>query len=236
MAEETGTDTETTSTETKTPDTSSTTTTETAQEAQAKADAEATRQAALTPEQRAAEAATREEEKKALLGKGNKSEEAKTADAPLDYTALKLPEGYSQDPQDPVFGEAVKLFGEHKIAPDVAQRLIDFTVTRDKAMVEALNEQNAANWQKQVDGWKADSTKEFSAEILGEAKTALPQVFDAETVKWMEGLGLTNHPGLIRGMAKVAKAIKDDTWTAGNASRRNGSDARGMYPNSNMNP
>lgn len=157
-------------------------------------------------------------------------------DAPADFSGLKLPEGYSNDPKDPVFGEALKLFGDHKIAPDVAQKLIDLTVNRDKAMATALNEQNAKSWTKQVDGWKEASAKEFSEEDLGGARTALPQLFDKETAAWLEGLGLTNHPGFIRGLVKVSKAIKDDTFVPGNAGRANGSaDARRMYPNSNMN-
>lgn len=162
--------------------------------------------------------------------------DGKSADAPADFSGLKLPEGYSNDPKDPVFGEALKLFGDHKIAPDVAQKFIDFTVNRDKAMATALNEQNAASWTKQVDGWKEASAKEFSEEDLGGAKTALPQLFDKETAAWLEGLGLTNHPGFIRGLVKVSKAIKDDTFAPGNAGHANGSaDARRMYPNSNMN-
>lgn len=162
--------------------------------------------------------------------------DAKGDDAPADFSGLKLPEGYSNDPKDPVFGEALKLFGDHKIAPDVAQKLIDFTVNRDKAMATALNEQNAKSWTKQVDGWKEASAKEFSEEDLGGAKTALPQLFDKETAAWLEGLGLTNHPGFIRGLVKVSKAIKDDTFAPGNAGHANGSaDARRMYPNSNMN-
>ena len=34
--------------------------------------------------------------------------------------------------------------------------------------------------------------------------------------------GFTNHPGLIRGMVKVSKAIKDDSFVAGNAGGKGG--------------
>jgi len=155
------------------------------------------------------------------------------ADAPVDYTALKLPEGYKAD--DPVFADAVKLFEGEKINPAQAQKLIDFTVERDKAMVKAVNDQAAANWTKQTDEWKANASKEFDEASLGDAKTALAQVFDKETVTYLESMGFTNHPGLIRGMVKVSKAIKDDTWVSGNAGQVNGSDARKLFPNSDMN-
>lgn len=156
--------------------------------------------------------------------------EAPKADAPADYTALKLPEGYKAD--DPVFADAIKLFEGEKISPEQAQKLIDFTVERDKAIAKAVNDSAAANWTKQTGEWKEASSKEFSAEALGDAKTALAQVFDKETVTYLESMGFTNHPGLIRGMVKVSKAIKDDTWVTGNAGRANGAmDPKSLYPN-----
>ena len=156
------------------------------------------------------------------------------AEAPADYTTLKLPEGYKAD--DPVFADAVKLFEGEKISPAQAQKLLDFTVERDKAMVKAVQDQSAAQWAKQTDEWKTTAAKEFDEAALGDAKTALAQVFDKETVTYLESMGFTNHPGLIRGMVKVSKAIKDDTWVSGNAGQVNGSDARKAFPNSNMNP
>lgn len=156
------------------------------------------------------------------------------ADAPADYTALKLPEGYKAD--DPVFADAIKLFEGEKISPEQAQKLIDFTVERDKAIAKAVNDQSAANWTKQTGEWRATSEKEFTADQLGDAKTALAQVFDKETVAYLEGLGFTNHPGLIRGMVKVSQAIKDDTFVTGNAGRGNGAlDPKALYPNSQHN-
>ena len=162
-----------------------------------------------------------------------KGTEIKT-EAPADYTALKLPEGYKAD--DPVFADAVNLFGDQKIAPEVAQKLIDFTVERDKAIAKAVNDSSAANWTRQTGEWRTASEKEFSAEALGDARTALAQVFDKETVTYLESMGFTNHPGLIRGMVKVSKAIKDDSFVGGNAARGNGAlDPKSLYPNSQHN-
>ena len=227
MADETTTTDTTTTADTGTTDagtTQQTTTTELTAEQKTAAEAETARLAALTPEQRKAEE-TAATEKKAV--------ETKT-DTPADYTALKLPEGYKAD--DPVFADAVKLFGDQKISPEQAQKLIDFTVERDKAIAKAVNDSAAANWTKQTGEWRATSEKEFTAEALGDAKTALAQVFDKETVTYLESMGFTNHPGLIRGMVKVSQAIKDDTWVTGNAGAATGSDARKQFPNSNMNP
>ena len=183
---------------------------------------------------KAADAGKESDGKAAADGADKGKDGDKGADAPVDYTALKLPEGYKAD--DPVFADAVKLFEGEKIAPEVAQKLIDFTVERDKAMVKAVNDQAAANWTKQTDEWKANASKEFDEASLGDAKTALAQVFDKETVAYLEGLGFTNHPGLIRGMVKVSKAIKDDTFVGGNAARGNGAlDPKSLYPNTQHN-
>lgn len=156
------------------------------------------------------------------------------ADAPADYSGLRLPEGYRAD--DPVFGEAMKLFGGEKIAPETAQKLIDFTVERDREIARAVNDHAASSWTKQTTEWRATSEKEFSPEALGNARTALAKVFDRQTIAYLEGLGFTNHPGLIRGMVKVSQAIKDDSFVGGNAGRGTGAmDPKALYPNSQHN-
>lgn len=156
------------------------------------------------------------------------------ARTPLDYSGLSLPEGYRT--HDPVFADAMKLFDAEKIAPETAQKLIDFTVSRDREIARAVSEQSAASWTKQTGEWRANSEKEFSPEALGEARTALSRVFDRQTIDYLEGLGFTNHPGLIRGMVKVARSIKDDSFVSGNAGRGSGApDPRSLYPNSQHN-
>ena len=156
------------------------------------------------------------------------------AEIPADYSGLTLPEGYRAD--DPVFAEAVKLFDSEKIGPETAQKLIDYTVNRDKEIARAVNEHSAASWTKQTADWRATSEKEFSPEALGDAKTALARVFDRQTITYLESLGFTNHPGLIRGMVKVASTIKDDSFVGGNAGRGNGAmDPKSLYPNSQHN-
>jgi len=160
--------------------------------------------------------------------------EAATGQAPADYSGLTLPEGYRAD--DPVFADVVNLFDAEKIAPETAQRLIDFTVERDKEIARAVNEHSVAAWKKQTGEWRASSEKEFSPEALGEARTALARVFDRQTITYLEGLGFTNHPGLIRAMVKVARSIKDDSFVAGNAGRGSGApDPKSLYPNSQHN-
>ena len=156
------------------------------------------------------------------------------AEVAADYSGLTLPEGYRAD--DPVFAEAVKLFDSEKIAPETAQKLIDYTINRDKEIARAVNEHSAASWTKQTTDWRATSEKEFSPEALGNARTALAQVFDRPTIAYLESLGFTNHPGLIRGMVKVANTIKDDSFVGGNAGRGNGAmDPKSLYPNSQHN-
>lgn len=158
----------------------------------------------------------------------------KAAEAPIDYGTLKFAEGYKAD--DPVFADAVKMFGDNKIAPDVAQKLMDFTVERDKAIAKAVNDSNAAGWQKQRDGWKAETAKTVSAEDLGHAKTAAEKLFEPQALKYLEGMGMLDYPGFVQAMVKISKAIKDDTFVTGNAGSNGVRDARSFYPNSNMNP
>lgn len=167
-------------------------------------------------------------------GYGVESGAETAAVAPADYSGLTLPEGYRAD--DPVFAEAVKLFDSEKIAPETAQRLIDYTVNRDKEIARAVNDHSVASWTRQTTEWRATSEKEFSPEALGNARTALAQVFDRQTIDYLESLGFTNHPGLIRGMVKVANTIKDDSFVGGNAGRGSGAmDPKSLYPNSQHN-
>lgn len=154
--------------------------------------------------------------------------------ASADYSGLTLPEGYRAD--DPVFAGAMKLFDAEKIAPETAQRLIDFTIERDKEIARAVNEHSVAAWKKQTSEWRTSAEKEFSPEALGDARTALARIFDRQTVTYLEGLGFTNHPGLIRAMVKVARSIKDDSFVAGNAGRGSSApDPKSLYPNSQHN-
>ncbi len=156
------------------------------------------------------------------------------AEFSADYSGLTLPEGYRAD--DPVFAEAVKLFEGEKIAPETAQKLIDYTINRDKEIARAVNDHSAASWSKQTTEWRATSEKEFSPEVLGNARIALARVFDRQTIAYLESLGFTNHPGLIRGMVKVANTIKDDSFVGGNAGRGSGAmDPKALYPNSQHN-
>lgn len=184
-----------------------------------------------------AEAAPSPESKVAApqtTAEANAGTEASPAQTPVDYSGLSLPEGYRAD--DPVFADAMKLFDAEKIAPETAQRLIDFTIERDKEIARAVSDHSAAMWTKQTTEWRATSEKEFSPEALGEARAALSRVFDRQTIDYLEGLGFTNHPGLFRGMVKVARSIKDDSFVAGNAGRGGGApDPRSLYPNSQHN-
>lgn len=170
-------------------------------------------------------------------GKGDAGKDGgdKGADAPIDYTALKMPEGIKAD--DPVLADALKLFGEKKITPEVAQDLINFTAERDKLLMKGVNDANTAAWTKMRGEWKADTEKNVTAEDRGVAKQAAEKVFDKKTAEMIEAYGLTDHRGFVEAMVKIGKAIKDENFVAGNAAANGAaSDARKHFPNSNMNP
>jgi hypothetical protein len=190
------------------------------------ADAEAARVAALTPEQIAAE-------EKAAADKAQ-------ADLAAAYRAITLPSGWGLE--QPMVADVLKIMTKHNAPPELAQDIMDHIATdRDPALVMAVsdhvNAQRDQAWFDQAAGWKTATEKEFSPADLGGAKLALTKVFDGPTIAWLDAIGLTNHPVLVRGMARLYQAMADDTWTTGNAASADRSgDARRYFPNSNMAP
>jgi hypothetical protein len=153
-----------------------------------------------------------------------------TADAlaAYDYAAL-----WPEEHRD-AFGEITDAM--KGIAGIDAERIAPAIRSTFEAIGLKVHEQYASNWNKQADANRAESEKLFSKEDLGNARAALLKVFDLETAKHLEAMRFTEHPQLIAAMLRVHRAIADDTWVSGNAAAPNGSDARAMFPKSNMNP
>jgi hypothetical protein len=168
-----------------------------------------------------------------------KSADGKAADAKpaaVDYgAAIKsaMPEGVTYD--EKVSAQVGEVFTKHNIPEAAVADLINLHAAQLKAGADG----NAAAFAAQVAAWKTESSadKELGAENMGIAKVAASKAFDTKTVELMEHFGLMNHPGVLKGLVKIGKAIKDDTFVTGDAGSMNGSrDARAHFPASNMNP
>jgi hypothetical protein len=167
-------------------------------------------------------------------GKADAKADAPQEPAPVDYgaaiKAAKMPEGFTLD--DARATQAAEFFKNNNVPADKVQDYIDFYASNLKANAEA----NGKAFAEQVNGWRAESEKSFTAEERGAAKEALLKVFSKEDAEVMEAFGLTNRSGIIKSLLKMSKAIKDDTFVPGNAGGSGVRDARTQFPNSNMNP
>lgn len=166
---------------------------------------------------------------------GAAAEAAETKAEPVDYTKalaeVKMPEGMTLDPEATKLG--TDLFAKHNLSAEAAKDLVSLYAQQQKAGADG----NAKAFATQVEGWKATAEKATTPEERGAAKEAALKVFGTDEMKLFETFGITNRSGFIKAMAKVASAIKDDTFVPGNAGGLNGSDdARKMFPKSNMNP
>lgn len=135
-----------------------------------------------------------------------------------DYGKLKA-DGVHADVLK-VLGES---FGENKIAPEAAQKLLDKVLPAMQARREAeIKEQIAAadkQWQEEL---RAD--KEFGGdkwEANAKVVDAAVKALDPEGYEQLKASGLIGHPSLnrivLRAEAILAKATKQDQTVAGSA-------------------
>jgi hypothetical protein len=157
------------------------------------------------------------------------AEPAKVIAAPEKYT-FTAPEGteYDSGVLD-AFSAAAK---EANLSQDAAQKLIE-------TMAPAIAARQADQIQAVHKAWLDASTadKEFGgeklAENLGVARKALDNFGSPELRALLDNTGLGNHPEVLRFMFRAGKAISEDKFVTG-AARTGSSDAKSLYPNSNM--
>lgn len=175
-------------------------------------------------------------------GQQGQSEPVKAEGAePVQYAEFKLPENVAVDQS------ALEQFkgwaSERKLNQEQAQGALDLHI---KALKSAQEQQRQA-WDHQIEKW-ADEIKAdkeiggagFEAN-LGLAKTGLQKVATPELMALLnpfspsnpKGLGLGNHPEIVRAFMRVGKALADDKTVPSNtpAGQNNG---QLVYPNSNM--
>ena len=136
---------------------------------------------------------------------------------PVDYfAALKLPEGVTAE--DPYLKDAVALFGEAKIAPEIAQKLVDFDAKRQADAV--------ARWQDEVAELSAKYLQEVKAdpeiggarlpETMGYIGKAVDKFVPADLKVTLQSYGLGNYLVIARLLAFVGKQLSEDQTVTGN--------------------
>lgn len=163
-----------------------------------------------------------------------KPAEAKTG-APEKYEPFTLPDGvkFSPELQSGLEGFAKKA----GLTQEVAQELAGFAA----AQLQQLDTL-AAN-QRQAWLEAAQKDPEIGGDKLTPAVTAAADVIAAfagqdatEFKQYLDKTGLGNHPVYIKIMARVRAAISEDKFVPAGGKQPAASDARSLYPNSNMNP
>lgn len=175
---------------------------------------------------------------------GTKTEAAKDGDkpagAPEAYESFTVPEGFELDEQ--LLGEFTPVLKDLNLSQEAAQKLVDFapklvekTVAQTQtAVLTQLGLADHASWAAAL---KADAEigGEKLPENLGLAKKAFSAFFSPNAQKLINGLGLGNHPELIRSLVNVGKAISEDGFVPGGKTTTPMT-AQGLYDKSNMNP
>jgi len=162
---------------------------------------------------------------------GDKEKDGKQEGPPEKYD-LKAPEGFEQ--LDPVLLEQFEpVARELGLSNEAAQKLVE---TQMPKVIERITEQHREAWGNQIEAWVSEvkADKEIGGEALGAnleaAKRAIDKfgtpelkaLIDYPSQDNPKGLGLGNHPELVRVFARIGKAMADDTFENGNGNGAGG--------------
>lgn len=182
------------------------------------------------------EAGSEEQSSTLLSGDGGEGEGENTG-VPEEYL-FTPPDGLEVDEaQLEAFGEYAHGLG---LSQDQFQKLIEFDLQRGQNAQEMM----ASAYTERVSGW-ADATradKELGGEALNEnlgvAKRAMDAFASPELAKLIEapsaqnpdGLGLGNHPEVIRLFYRVGRAISESSLVTGDSKVEGTNSLQKMYP------
>jgi hypothetical protein len=146
-----------------------------------------------------------------------------------------IPEEYTFSPPEGVEVDVGKLEGFSDTAKDLQltqnqyQRLVEFDIERSAAAVQEMSGQ----FQERISSWadEAKADKELGGEDLdknlGLAKQAM---IDAPSADNPDGLGLGNHPEVIRLFYRVGRAISESDLVTGDNKIEGRDSLEKMYP------
>ena len=196
-------------------------------------------EAASPAEAEVAEETPSEKESSTLLsGDGGEGDGEDTATGAPDEYVFTPPDGVEIDEaQLESFGEYAHDLG---LSQDQFQKLIDFEMGR----AQQAQSQMAEAYSERVSSWaeatKAD--KELGGEVLDEnlglakramdafASPELAKLIDTPSTENPDGLGLGNHPEVIRLFYRVGKAISESDLVTGDSKVEGPASLQKMYP------
>ena len=160
---------------------------------------------------------------------GTQDGDAAKAGAPEQYE-FKAPDGLVFDQN--TIGAFSEIAKELDMPQEAAQKILDKVgPVMAKQQAEAL-EAASSKWADDVKGDKEIGGDKL-AESLATAKLALDKFGSPELRALLNESRLGNHPEVIRFMLKAGKAISEDKFVGGTATRASGARdlAKSLYPN-----
>lgn len=155
----------------------------------------------------------------------------KPTGAPEKYE-FTAPEGQAFD--ENVVSQFSEVAKELNLPQDAAQKILDKMAPVIQARQDETLQAVRSQWETTS---KAD--KEFGGDKLAEnlavAKRAMDQFGTPELRELLNTTGLGNHPEVIRVLYRAGLAISEDGFVGGRGGNTAKSDAKRLYPNSNMN-
>jgi hypothetical protein len=165
-----------------------------------------------------------------LLGEEEKQEVKSTAPEKYEF---KVPEGIELDTK--LVDAVTPIFKEIGISQEHAQKLFDAYTPYVQQQMKVQQEEAITTWNKQINDWKAETTKELGANLKTELSLAGKFIQKYGTPKLREILnetGLGNHPEVVKAFAKAGKSISEDTFVDPGKTKKptEGIDLKKMYP------
>lgn len=143
------------------------------------------------------------------------------SEVPEQYE-LKMPEGVELDREAlDVFTPIAK---ELKLGNEQAQKLADLYAAQMQKVQEAQRE----NYLKTIEAWEAEAKKDpeiggdkLQGAIASATRALRAYDTDGSFLKLMDESGFGNHPAVMRFVARVGKALKEDTAETANVKQAN---------------
>lgn len=147
--------------------------------------------------------------------------------APIDYSGLKLPEGYTAED---IAVTALRAQAEtHKLPLEALQAQIDAVAARDAAAADVFKSQREA-WAKELAADK-DVGGAKLPENMGHANKWLETYGSPELKQLLTESGLGEHPLLVKALIKAGKDASEAPVIPSNGAA-NVDPYRVLYPNS----
>lgn len=191
-----------------------------------------------TAEPVAAEESGEEQSKTLLSGDGGDGEgDEQSTGAPEEYE-FTPPDGLEIDPEKlEAFGEYAHSLG---LSQDQFQKLIEYDIERSanaqKSMAEAYGKRvsswaNATRVDKELGGEKLAENLDLAKKAMAKySSPALAKLIDHPSAKNPDGLGLGNHPEIVRLFYRVGKAISESELITGDTKADVGDRYERIYP------